>query len=113
MIVEIITALVACGIGFCLAFGAITKFSVLTRVTYQIILKGDENSVTILNKFDRLYWSSESANKDIKKLQDECETVRSNFVGGDDFILSLINENFEIDYKQVYIEHTASTVKPL
>jgi hypothetical protein len=50
--------------------------------------------------------------KDIEELQAECELIRSDYVGGKDFLLSLINENFEIDYKQVHLENRKDTIKP-
>lgn len=89
----------------------VSKYLTITRVTYTIILRGEENERK-LNSFQRFYWKLKSADKDIEELQAECELIRSDYVGGKDFLLSLINENFEIDYKQVHLENRKDTIKP-
>ena len=73
----------------------VSKYLTITRVSFQ-----------------RFYWKLKSADKDIEELQAECELIRSDYVGGKDFLLSLINENFEIDYKQVHLENRKDTIKP-
>lgn len=90
----------------------VSKYLTITRVSYTIVLRGEGNERKVLNSFQRFYWKLKSADKDIEELQAECELIRSDYVGGKDFLLSLINENFEIDYKQVYLENRKDTIKP-
>jgi hypothetical protein len=90
-------------------------FQIIFLKTYyrEFRLNKLENSVKkVLNSFQRFYWKLKSADKDIEELQAECELIRSDYVGGKDFLLSLINENFEIDYKQVHLENRKDTIKP-
>jgi len=90
----------------------VSKYLTITRVSYTIVLRGEGNERKVLNSFQRFYWKLKSADKDIEELQAECELIRSDYVGGKDFLLSLINENFEIDYKQVHLENRKDTIKP-
>lgn len=90
----------------------VSKYLTITRVSYTIVLRGEGNERKVLNNFQRFYWKPKSADKDIVELQAESELVRSNFVGGKDFLLSLINENYEIDYTQVYLENRKDIIKP-
>lgn len=89
-----------------------SRYLTITRVNYQILLKNGENDYKVLNTFTRFYWKQKDAIKDITELNNECEHIRLNYIDGRDFILSLINENFEIDYANIYIKHTNDTVKP-
>lgn len=91
----------------------IVKYMKITRITYFIVLHGEGKERKGLNTFTRYYWKTKTAETDIKELLSECENIRSNYIGGNDFILSLINENFEIDYKQIYLEYRTDMIKPL
>mgnify|MGYP001379948374 CR=1 FL=1 len=87
------------------------KYFYLIKVVYRVVLKSEDEHKT-LSTFERYYWSKKTAQKDIKKMLHDCELIRSDYVGGDVFILTLINENYEIDYKNVHIKYDTFAIKP-
>lgn len=89
----------------------ITKGLKITKVEYQLVLK-NENNIKVLNSFSRYYWKPKMADNDIEDLVNKCAGIRSNMVEVDDYLLSLIDTNFEIDFKCIYLEHVKSTIKP-
>lgn len=89
------------------------KYINIYRVDYDLILKDGEGSVSkVLASFSRYYWNKSSYEKDVSRVKTECAHLRDNIITEDDFLLSLINEKFEVDLANVYITNTTHVIKP-
>ena len=86
---------------------------IIYKADYKLVYRCEEGIERVLNRFTRYYWKKDTHQSDIVKLQRECSDIRNNVLSSDVFLLSLINENFELDMANVHLVHeVSSTIKP-
>lgn len=101
-------------VGIMFVLSALINHINLIKVDYVLILKGEDGkTIKPLANFTKFYWNDKNAVKDIKLINAYCDDIRSNLQDEDNYLLEMINENFDLDFTKIYVDHIKATVKPL
>lgn len=113
IMIAFVIGFIACLLLIYTLFKMVFQNVLIYKADYKLVYRVEDGEERVLNTFSRYYWKKETHQADIKALQRECENIRNNVLTDEFFLLTLIDENFELDLADVHLVHAVSyEIKP-